>query len=314
MVTNRCGRKRVGTFAIVLLSATVVLDARQRATYRAGVDLVTLSVTVTDAGGRPVGGLDAKDFVVLEDGRRQQLTYFAPATTGLSVSLLVDSSASMEEQMFPAQKAASDFVARLRPGDVAQIVDFDSRVQILQTFTDDQSLLEAAIQRLAPGGSTSLFNAVYVSLRELEALRASTADEVRREVIVLLSDGEDTSSLVEFDQVMDLARRSQTVIYTIALGAAGEPARAAKPMSGEFALRRMAVETGGRMFTTKEAAGLAGVYSEISRELTSQYVLGYLSTGEANGRWRQLSVRVGQPNLQARTRTGYFASASSRRQ
>jgi VWFA-related protein len=86
-------------------------------------------------------------------------------------------------------------------------------------------------------------------------------------------------------------------------------------MSGEFALRRMAVETGGRMFMTKEAAGLAGVYSEISRELTSQYVLGFLSTnGQAEGCWRQLSVRVGQPNLQARTRTGYFASASSRRQ
>jgi Ca-activated chloride channel family protein len=242
------------------------------------------------------------------------LTYFATATTGLSVSLLVDSSASMEDQMIPAQKAASDFVARLRPGDVAQIVDFDSRVQILQPFTADQTALQAAIQRLAAGGSTSLFNAVYVSLRELDTLRASTADQVRREVIIVLSDGEDTSSLVEFDQVMDLARRSQTVIYTIALGAANEPARVTKPMSGDFALRRMAVETGGRMFTTKEAMGLAGVYSRIAEELTSQYVLGYLSTnGQPDGRWRQLSVRVAQPNLRARTRTGYFASASSGR-
>jgi len=145
-------------------------------------------------------------------------------------------------------------------------------------------------------------------------VRASTRDEIRCEVIVVLSDGEDTSSLLDFDQVMDFAKRSYTVIYTIALGGSFEFTKT-RPMNGEFALRRMAQETGGRLYKTKEATRLSGVYSEIADELTSQYVLGYLPTNtQLDGRWRQVSVRVRQQDLHARTRTGYFASVSPRRQ
>jgi len=114
----------------IAVSSFVGVTAQRRPTFRVGVDLVTLNVTVSGADGRPVGGLNAEDFIVLEDGRPQELAHFSRATTGLSVSLLIDSSSSMYGQLPMAQQAASDFIARLRPGDVAQIIHFDSRVHV----------------------------------------------------------------------------------------------------------------------------------------------------------------------------------------
>lgn len=295
----------------VALSAGIALEARQRPTFRVGVDLVSLSVTVTGPGGRHVGDLSADDFVVLENGRPQELVFFSRASTALSVSLLLDSSASMEQQLPMAQKAATEFVARLRPGDVAEVVDFDSRVDVLQPFTADRGAMDAAIQRVRAGGSTALYNAVYIALRQLEKLRAQDRDEIRREVIVVLSDGEDTSSLVSFDELIELARRSQTVVYTIGLGL-DAPASRFTPAGGEFALRRLAQETGGRLFTPRQPADLSNVYAQIADELTSQYVLGYLSSnGRGDSGWRSIAVRVSRPSLHARTRLGYYAPTPS---
>lgn len=302
-------RKASSALAGFIVLAIVAAEAGQLPTFRAGVDLVMLNVTVTDGTDRPVGGLDSVDFAILEDGRPQQLSYFARATTGLSVSLLIDSSDSMGGQLPLAQQAALDFVGQLRPGDVAQIVDFDSQVRVLQPFTSDRAALEHAIGRLAVGGTTALYDATYDALRELAALRASAAGEVRREVIVVLSDGEDTSSRAGFDELMDLAARSHSVIYTIRLDAI---AASLGPMSvrGKAALRDMAKETGGRLFKVRNASGLSGVYGEIANELTSQYVLGYQSSNaQRDGGWREVKVRVRQRHLTARTRTGYFASA-----
>ena len=117
-----------------------------------------------------------------------------------------------------SKQAAMDFIARLRPGDVAEVVSFDTRVEVLQPMTSDRALLEAAIQRMRASGSTALYNAVYIVLRQLDKVRPQTGDDVRRQVIVVLSDGEDTSSLVTFEHLLDSAKRSQTVIYAVGLG------------------------------------------------------------------------------------------------
>jgi VWFA-related protein len=171
--------------------------------------------------------------------------------------------------------------------------------------------LDAAIQRVQGGGSTAIYNAVYIALRQLEKLRAPDRDEIRREVIVVLSDGEDTSSLVSFDELIELARRSQTVVYTIGLGL-DAPASRFTPAGGEFALRRLAQETGGRLFMPRQPADLSNVYAEIADELTSQYVLGYLSSnGRGDSGWRSIAVRVSRPSLHARTRMGYYAPTPS---
>ena len=293
-----------------LLAAVVLFSsehtAAQRASFRTGVDLVLLSVTVTGPGGRYVADLSAEDFAVVEDGRPQEVAYFSPASVPLSVSLLVDTSSSMDEEMPLAQQAAKDFVAKLRPGDVAEIVSFDSRVEALQQFTDDRAALVRAIDRLRAGGATSLYNAVYITLRQLGRTRPLTDSDIRRQVIIVLSDGEDTSSLVTFDQLLDSAKRSQTVIYSVGLGL--EDASKSTRQTGEYGLRQLSVETGGRLFLPKRSLDLADVYEQIARELTSQYVVGYLSSnGSADGTFRRVAVRLQRPNLQARTRAGYYA-------
>ena len=290
----------------LLLGAAPAIPA-QRPSFRSTIDLVLLNVTVTGPGGRNVGDLTADDFEVLEEGRLQKLAFFSSATVPLSVSLVLDTSSSMEEEMPLAKQAATDFVARLRPGDIAEVVSFDSRVEVLQSLTNDRNLLESAIRRLRAGGATSLYNAIYIVLRQLAKVRPPVGDEVRRQVIVVLSDGEDTSSLVTFEQVLDLAKQSHTVIYSVGLGLESSPV---KRSDAEFGLRQLANETGGRLFTPKRPQDLAAVYGQIANELASQYVLGYLSNVEGQaGNWRRIAVRVRVPQLQARTRAGYYAGS-----
>lgn len=298
------------TVVMLTVASNIVvrLDA-QRPSFRSTIDLVMLNVTVTGPGGRYAADLSGDDFQVFEDGRLQELAYFSPANVPLSVSLVLDTSSSMDEEMALSRQAAMDFIARLRPGDVAEVVTFDSRVEVLQPMTSDRSLLEAAIQRMRAGGSTALYNAVYIVLSQLAKVKPETGDAVRRQVIVVLSDGEDTSSLVTFEQLLDTAKRSQTAIYAVGLGLEEPSGLKATRSDAEFGLRQLSQETGGRLFMPKRPTDLADVYTQIASELTSQYVIGYLSnSARADGGWRQVSVRVHRPNLQTRTRAGYYAA------
>ena len=141
-----------------------------------------------------------------------------------------------------------------------------------------------------------MYNAVYIALRELGKIRLDDEQEgLRRRAIVLLSDGEDTSSLVTFDEVLDVALRSDSVIYTIGLGLDASAARRAADPS--FVLTRLAQQTGGRAFFPGLAKDLTGVYADIRNELSSQYLLAYVSSNERTGRWRNVNVRVNRPGL-----------------
>lgn len=311
MLVRHLSRRRLQSLVLISVSLGVVvcLDARQRPSFRSTIDLVMLNVTVTGPGGRYVSDLSADDFQVLEDGRSQDVAYFSPANVPLSVSLVLDTSSSMDEEMALSKQAAMDFIARLRPGDIAEVVSFDSRVEVLQPMTSDRALLEDAIQRMRAGGSTALYNGVYIVLRQGEKMKPQSGDDVRRQVIVVLSDGEDTSSLVTFEHLLDSAKRSQTVIYTVGLGLE-EPTRVTRS-DGEFGLRQLAQETGGRLFLPKRPTDLVDVYTQIANELSNQYTVGYLSSNaRADGAWRRIAVRVLRPNLQARTRAGYYAATN----
>jgi Ca-activated chloride channel family protein len=226
----------------------------------------------------------------------------------LALALLIDTSASMEKSMSAAQEAAIGFARQIGRADVATIIDFDSRVQIAQGFTSDVGALEAAILGTLAGGSTTLYNAVYIALKELAKLTPRDDPQApRRRAIVVLSDGADTSSLVTFEEVLDLASRSDTVIYTIGLGAP-EPARPGNGDEGQFVLRRLAQQTGGRAFFPQQIKELAGVYRDIREELSSQYSMAYESSvGIRDGQWRRIAVRVNRPSVVVRTRQGYYA-------
>jgi Ca-activated chloride channel family protein len=276
------------------------------ASFRAGVDVVSLNVTVTDRANRYVLDLDVPDFAVFEDGIKQDVTFFTRQRQAIALSLLLDSSASMEQHLGTLQTAATNFVRRLGPSDVAQVVDFDSRVTIRQPFTGNQEELEAAIRQTVAGGSTSLYNATYVALKELGKIRAVTEEEVRRQALILFSDGEDTSSLVSFEEVLDLAKRSETAIYTIALRGSDTQTRGFR--EAEFVLRTLAQDTGGRAFFPTKIEDLSGVYAQIGEELASQYTLGYTSKNpRRDGSWRRVIVQVSRPGVTARAKNGYYA-------
>ena len=283
--------------------------AAQQPSFRSGVDLVSLNITVADQTGRFVTDLEPTAFQVFEDGVKQEVTFFNRSNLPIALSLLLDTSASMEDKLTTAQEAAVGFARKLRTLDLAQVVDFDSRVSIAQAFTSNVSDLETAIRKTSPGGSTSLHNAIYIALKELKRMQARGTEDIRRQAIVVLSDGEDTSSLVTFDEVLDLARRSETAIYAIGLRTPGERARGFT--DAEFVLRQLTQQTGGRVFFTRQVSELASVYGQIADELSSQYMLGYSSKNpKRDGAWRRIVVRVAAPNSQARAKQGYYAPTS----
>ena len=294
------------TFVVVLLSVVglIVGLSAQQPSFRAGVDIVSLNVTVTDAATRYITDLEEADFLVFEDGIKQNVTFFSRRQSPIALSLLLDSSASMEEHLPVLQTAASNFVHKLKSNDIAQVIDFDSRVEIRQGFTGNQAELDTAISQLAAGGSTSLHNAIYIALKELRKVRAVNEEDVRRQALIVFSDGEDTSSLVSFDEVLDLAKRSETSIYTIALR--GSDVQAKGFREAEFVMRTLAQETGGRAFFPAKIDDLNGVYTQIADELASQYTLGYTSANpRRDGAWRRIVVQLSRPNVTPRTKKGY---------
>jgi Ca-activated chloride channel family protein len=216
----------------------------------------------------------------------------------------------MEEKLPTAQEAAIGFAKRLRPSDSMEVIDFDSQVRILQDFTSDVAALEKAIRDTHVNGSTSLYNAIYISLKDLKKIKAASSEEIRRQAIVVLSDGDDTSSLVEYDEVLDLAKRSETAIYAIGLR---QPTAARKEFKeAEFVLRQLSQETGGRAFFPNTVGELPKIYEQIAEELASQYTLAYTSKNTMrNGAWRRIVVRVARQGLTARTKQGYYGPASS---
>ncbi len=283
----------------------------QQPAFRAGVDLVSLNVTVIDGTQHYITSLTQQDFLVYEDGVKQELTFFNRANLPIALSILLDSSASMEDKLATAQDAAIGFAKRLRREDSAQVIDFDSRVQIIQAFTSSVPDLENAIRRTNAGGSTSLYNAIYIALKELKKSRAASSEDVRRQAIVVLSDGEDTSSLVSFEEVLELAKRSETAIYAIGIRSR-EVGQITKGFSeADFVLRQLSQETGGRVFFARQINELANIYGQIADELSSQYTIGYTSKNpKRDGAYRRLIVRVNQPNATARTKQGYYGPTS----
>jgi Ca-activated chloride channel family protein len=296
------------------LAAPVVIRAQQ-GTFRSAIDVVSMNVTVTDTSNsttRYVTDLTEKDFEIFEDGVKQDLTLFNRSNLPVALSLLIDTSSSMEDRMATAQDAAIGFVRKLRPTDLGEVIGFDSRAEVLQKFTSNPTELEQAIRKTVAGGSTSMNNALYISLKGLKKIPIRQEDEIRRQAIILLSDGEDTSSLVTFEDVLDLARRSETAIYAIGLMEDNAGGQSKGFREATYALRQLTNDTGGRAFFPADVKSLASVYGQIYDELSSQYTIGYTSKNpRRDGAWRRLVVRVARPNAQARTKQGYFAPTAA---
>lgn len=287
-------------------------------TFRSGVDLVALNVVVTDSEQKYIAGLSSSDFAVYEDGVQQDVSFFQASDVPLDLAILLDTSASMTGKMPIVQQAATGFLKTLRQSDRVMIVDIKDATKILFPLGDDFAAARTAIMSTVPSGGTALYNGAYLTLKELTKQRRANKD-IRRQAIIVLSDGDDTASLVSYDDLMDLAKQSGTGIYTITLRSKYLVTQAAQRghtyfSQSEFGMKALAQETGARSFFPSDIAELSGIYSAIAEELATQYALGYSSKNpRMDGSYRRVIVRIAdRPNTRTRTRAGYMAARTPR--
>jgi VWFA-related protein len=216
------------------------------------------------------------------------------------------------------QEAAIGFASTLRSGDRITVVDVKDSVKVLHPLDAAVQGADTAIRGTVARGGTALYNALYMTLKELVKQRRENG-EVRRQAVAVLSDGEDTASLIGFDDVMEVAKQAGIAIYTITLQS-GHLLRAVSNggtryfSQSEFAMKALAQETGARAFFPATIADLASVYGIIAEELATQYALGYTSKNpKRDGAFRRVVVRlVDQPGARTRTRSGYQSSRPER--
>lgn len=309
-------RKIAGLVIAVVLAALSAAAQDPSTRFQSGVDLVGLNVVATDPQGRLVTGLASADFAVFEDGQQQDISVFTVVPAPIDLALLLDTSASMADKIATVQQAAVGFTDVVRPGDRISIVEIKDAIKVLHPLNEDVAGARKAIRTTFARGNTALYNGVYMTLKEM--VRQRPADgEIRRQAVVLLSDGEDTTSLVTLDDVMDLVKRAGVAIYTIALRTnayAGSVYTRDIRSHAEagFAMKALAFETGARAFMPGSITELAGVYASIAEELSNQYLVGYVSkNGTRDGTYRRVEVRIDRPGIRARTRAGYVAAPSS---
>ena len=263
------------------------------AQFSSGVSVVEVYASVTDSRGEPVRGLAKEDFVVTENGVTQAVSVFAAGDFPLSVAVALDRSFSMAgTRLAVAKSAARTFLGQLRPEDEAAVLTIGSQVETAAPLSTDRQAQFEALGRIDAFGTTGLYDAVIAAIEITQAAKG-------RRALVLLSDGSDRYSRSTAETALEQARRSDVMVYPIALG------RTASPFFAQLAAR-----TGGRAFHLQEPAQLADTLRQIARELRFQYLLGYApaapgSTGAAE--WRRIDVQVRRPGATVRAREGYLA-------
>lgn len=307
------GPMKIVMAAMALLMCCGEVRAQDtQGTFRSAVDLVSLNVIVTDNRDRFVTGLSQKDFSVFEDGVPQDVSFFAATNVPLDLAIVLDVSSSMSDKLATVQEAAVGFASHLRSGDRITVVGVKDSARVLHELDGDIAGACESIRKTTASGGTALYNGVYTTIKQMQEVRASDGGEIRRQAIAVLTDGDDTTSIVTFDDVLALAKQAGIAIYTIALKSQYPLALlgALKTTSeSEFAMKALAQETGARSFFPTDISQLAGVYSSITQELASQYALGYTSSNpKRDGGFRRIFVRVDEPNVRARTRSGYVVS------
>ena len=269
------------------------------------VSVIRVPVTVLDGRNRFVSGLKQTDFDLLEDGVPQEITSTTLSETPVAAVLLIDVSGSMTSRLDEAKRAAVQFVRQMGPNDVTKVMQFDERVTALSDFSSDKAQLEASIGRARVGGATALYNALKTAIADLE-LRKDTETDLRR-AIVVLSDGEDTSSATKPEEVISRAKAADAIIYAVSLDRVN--ARPVTDSASAIFLRELSDQTGG-LLSFPDISDLPKLYRQLADELRHQYVLGYVSSNSAL-RFRTIAVRVkNRTNVKLRHRLGYFPGGS----
>jgi Ca-activated chloride channel homolog len=268
--------------------------------FRAGVDLATFGVTITDKKGQLIADLTKDDFEIFEDGRRQSIEFFAhgdgDTAPPMHLGLMIDASGSMQNDMKLAQGAAIKFLNMLPTAEDITLVDFDTQVRITQYPQRDFPRLVERIRQRKADGFTALYDALGTYLDGADS-------QDGRKVMVMYTDGGDTRSALSFSETMDLLKASQVTVYAIGLIENTGSYRAQMQMT----LRQIAETTGGQAFFPTAMKDVESTYEKVLAEINSQYHLGYQSTnGKTDGAWRKVEIKVKRPDVRIRSRRGYF--------
>lgn len=305
---------RLTALGLLLCTVTALPQERSKtAQDSAQPSMVLLNVRVIDEAGRPVGNVRQEDVRVIEDDVAQTISFFSKEEVPLSYGLLIDSSSSMRKQLDKVIEAAKIIVNSNTSGDETFLVRFISsdKIESVLDFTSNKAALSRGLDSLyVEGGQTAVIDAIYASLEHLVESRKSS-DGNRRRALVLLTDGEDRGSQYTRKQLAELLHREDVQIFVVGLVNQVEKGYA-RDRATEL-LKFLAQETGGRAFFPKSISELQGIAEEITRDLRTQYLIGYVPAGGNQSKtFHKVQVTVadsqGRGKWVAVTRVGYIAS------
>lgn len=281
-------RRSLIAFGVAAALAPMSVSAR-RQTFTSRIEAVRVDVLVTD-NGKPVQGLSPSDFEVLDNGVRQRVDLASFEQIPLNVVLALDNSASLQGlRLGHLQTAGKRVLEGLKPGDRAALVAFSHVVSPSQGLTDDLDRVRVALDQVRGEGLTSLVDATHTGMLLGES-------DAGRSLLIVFSDGVDTSSWLTPDAVVETARRGDVVVYGVEVGE--------HPVSF---LRDLSEVTGGRLFSIESTKDLASTFAGILEEFRMRYLVSYSPQGVALGGWHRLEVRVKHRGATVKARPGYFA-------
>lgn len=305
------GPARVIVMLALLPALPAATRAQQAPVFRAGVDIVHVTVAVHDERGRLVTDLAAPDFQLYEDGRRQQIKVFARAfdpgrdeLLALDLGMLMDTSQSMVQNLKLSRLAATRFLDAVPRARELITVFFDEDIRVSRYDSENQQGLIERIQETTGGRNTCLYDAIAVYLSRIQGTAG-------RKVLVLFSDGEDSRSELSELEVNRLVRGSPVTIYSIAFSPDGVT-NSSRAVKARRVLQHLADLTGGSVFSPTSYRDLPEIYDKILDELKAQYVLGFVPDQPQAGRFRKIRVDVARKGLKVRHRSGYTLDASGR--
>lgn len=295
----------VRVFAALVLASLTNVSAQQppqqQPTFKSGsATIVSLFATVSDAEKRLVPNLTIDDFEILDNDKPQPIVVFDNSIQPITVIVMLDTSLSMTNSLQLLKDAGEQFLLRLLPADKARVGAFNDKIEMSSRFTSNRDELISDVRDLDYGNGTRLWDAVGASLDELRGVEG-------RKVILVFTDGDDTTSKIGLGTVTDRARDEDVMVYAIGLESEffdGQRMIRTRPDRG---LRRIADETGGGYFELRKSADLAPTFTRVAQELHSQYVLGF-EAKQLDGRVHKLAVKMKQPGMTARARRSYVAA------
>jgi Ca-activated chloride channel family protein len=300
--------KQAATVGIVLALCLASFAQDADSTFKVDVNLVNVFVTVTDERGAPIAGLKKENFELQEDGKEQKIAVFSrESALPLSIVLAIDTSLSTRKDLPLEIVSARRFVhAILRPVDALSLYQFNEVVSELTRFTSDLRTIDHGIDRLRVGSATALYDALFLGAQALEQRQG-------RKVMVVITDGGDTMSQVDYKEAVRAAQQAEAILYSIIV--VPIESSAGRDTGGEHALIQLSADTGGKYFYASSVSQLDEAFRQISDELRTQYLLAYYPSARlSDSDFRRIQVAVaGMPagaGYKVRHRTGYYTSKS----